>query len=367
MVETTKRNDPKGEQPRDPARLAALGIVAIVACVFLASVAFIAARLVAGGGGDDWDVEAGLPVEVAIAPGTSASAIYATLDDLGVARASALADAARSLDVENSLKAGSYAFVTDMPPEDVIRRLAIGPNLESGSVFTLVEGWTIERIVTELSEATGFTTEEFDSVLRGDAITSPLLPPVGGPIDGLNRWEGLLFPATYQIPDGSTPASVLGMMADEMARRVETVDWSRLDALGVSRYEAITVASLIEREAGNDEERPTIASVIYNRLAEPMRLQIDATVIYALGYNPGRVTAEHLAVDSPWNTYRVDGLPPTPIGTTSMASLAAAADPARTDYLYYVLGSQDGSHLFAETYEEHQANIERARETGVRP
>jgi UPF0755 protein len=110
-----------------------------------------------------------------------------------------------------------------------------------------------------------------------------------------------------------------------------------------------------------------IASVIYNRLAEPMRLQIDATVIYALGYNPGRVTAEHLALDSPWNTYRVDGLPPTPIGASSMASLLAASDPADTDYLFYVLGSEDGSHLFADTYEAHQENIERAREAGVRP
>ena len=341
------------------AALAALGVIVI------AGAALLGARAI--GAPDAWDVEPGIAVEVTVPPGTPARTIYSLLDAEGVARASDLEDAASRLGVEDRLQAGTYALVTDMDPDDVVRQLVAGGNVDGGDGFTVVEGWTLDRIIEELSAATGYSQAEFQRVLRNGDVTSPLLPPVSGAVDSLSRWEGLLFPARYPIGPDSTPTSILGAMADEMVRRVETVDWSRLGALGVTRYEAIIVASLIEREAGTDAERPTIASVIYNRLAVPMRLQIDATVIYALGYNPGRVTAGDLDVDSPYNTYRVDGLPPTPIGTVSEASLTAAADPASTDYLFYVLGNEDGSHLFAVTYEEHQANIEASREAGVLP
>jgi UPF0755 protein len=150
-------------------------------------------------------------------------------------------------------------------------------------------------------------------------------------------------------------------------RRVNTVDWSRLDELGITRYEALIVASLIQREAGVDEDRPLIASVIYNRLDEGMPLQIDATVVYALGESPGRVLAEHLEIDSPWNTYRVKGLPPTPIGTAQMESIEGAAAPAENDYFFYVLVSPDGRHGLSKTYEEHKEKIAQAKKDGVLP
>ena len=107
--------------------------------------------------------------------------------------------------------------------------------------------------------------------------------------------------------------------------------------------------------------------MIYNRLAQDIPLQIDATVVYALGESPGRVLAEHLEIDSPWNTYRIDGLPPTPIGTSQFESLEAAADPADTEYLFYVLVSPDGGHGFSKTYEEHQEKIAQAKADGVLP
>ena len=169
------------------------------------------------------------------------------------------------------------------------------------------------------------------------------------------------------MPEGVTPTEVLQTMADEMTRRFEEVDWSRIGELEISRYQALIIGSLIEWEAGTVGDRPIISSVIHNRLNQPMRLQIDATVIYALGYNPGRVLAEHLKVDSPYNTYGIDGLPPTPIGTVSTASLVAAVNPVQSDYLFYVLGHEDGSHAFAATYEEHQANVEAAKDAGILP
>jgi UPF0755 protein len=365
MVDTETISEQAADGDPRRGRRAAIAIIAVAGAVVVVAAAWFGARAV--GTWDSWDVEPGLSVEVTVDPGASARAIYDLLESEGVARASALEEAANRLGVEDRLQAGTYALVTDMDPEVAIRQLVAGGNVEAADAFTVVEGWTLDRLIQELSAFTGYSQAEFQRVLRNGEVASPLLPPIEGPVDSLTRWEGLLFPARYPIGPEATPASILGAMADEMVRRVEGVNWSRLDALGVTRYEAIIVASLIEREAGTDEERPTIASVIYNRLAVPMRLQIDATVIYALGYNPGRVTSANLDVESPYNTYRVDGLPPTPIGTVSEASLEAAANPTRTEYLFYVLGNEDGSHLFATTYEEHQANIDLARQNGVRP
>ena len=355
----TPESPPPDEQPRR--RFAIRAIAGLAGLLVLAVVAFGAARLI-GNVGDGQP--AGVPVVVTVASGSSAASIYALLDEKGVASAGALQTAAQALDVEGKLQAGSYVFVTGMDPATVIEQLVLGSNLESPATFTVVEGWTVTRIIEELASVTAHTRADFAAALVSDELTSTFLPQ-DAPND-LARWEGLIFPATYPIDPDATAASILEPMITEMERRLDVLDWGRLEALGISRYEAIIIASLIEREASLDEERPTISSVIHNRLAVPMRLQIDATVIYALGFNPGVVTAEHLAVDSPYNTYRSDGLPPTPIGTASLASLEAAVDPAFTDYLFYVLGEPDGTHYFARTFEEHQENIERARENGVR-
>ncbi len=146
------------------------------------------------------------------------------------------------------------------------------------------------------------------------------------------------------------------------------MDWSRLDELGITRYEAIIVASLIEMEAKLDEDRPLIASVIYNRLREGRALQIDATVQYALPEErKPRLFEADLAVVSPYNTYLNVGLPPTPIATTSLASLQAAADPADTGFFFYVLADTEGKHAFAETFEEFQALVQQSIDAGVLP
>ena len=335
------------------------------AATVLALVAWGTAQLF--GPGPTWDVEPGIPVEVAIPPGAVASDIYRLLEETNVAPADVLEASAAAQGVENRLRAGTYRFVTDDDPDTVIEALVRGPDSFSEGRFVVVEGWTVDRIVSEVAAAVGATQGEVQRALRSGAVDTPYLPPIAGPVDELRRWEGMLAAATYPVGSETSAADLLGAMASETTRRLDALDWSRIDALGVDRHEAVVVASLVEREAGTDDERVDIASVIYNRLDRGMRLQIDATVIYALGHNPGRLSAADLDVDSPWNTYRIDGLPPTPIGAPSPASLAAAVDPSSTDFLFYVLGDEDGSHLFAETYEGHQRNIERARAAGVRP
>lgn len=339
--------------------MAGLAVVAIV-ILFLLAKAF--AGLVAG---DGWAVEPGQQVQVTIAAGSSASSIYILLHEEGVARSSEVEATARASGVEDRLQAGTYSFTTDMDPVVVVRRLVEGGDVTTGATFTVIEGWTIDRIIDELSDATPYTRAEFQKALRDGQVSSPLLPT--GAQDPLRRWEGLLYPAKYPIAQDATPRQILQPMADEMTRRFDAVDWSAIGELGISRYEALVIGSLIEWEAATGEDRPIISSVIHNRLDEGMRLQIDATVIYALGYNPSRVLAEHLKTVSPYNTYLVDGLPPTPIGTVSTASLEAAVHPIESDYLFYVLANEDGSHVFAVSYEQHQANIKAAKDAGVLP
>lgn len=325
----------------------------------------LAANLVAG---DPWNVEPGQAVVITVTPGTPASAIYQSLHDAGVVRASQIRETARNAGVEDQLQAGTYAFVTDMDPDDVMRQLLLGGDDIDGATFTIVEGWTISRILDELAIQTDFTRADFESVLTSDGLSSPYLPDVTDEITSLTRWEGLLYPATYPVGGDSTAQTILSQMTTEMAiRTTDIVDWPRIDDLGITRYEALIIASLIEREAGTDEDRPLISSVIHNRLEEGIRLQIDATVVYALGGVNGRVTGEDLKTESPYNTYRVDGLPPTPIGTVRDLSLTAALRPATTDFLFYVLADEDGSHAFARTYEEHQKNIAEAKKSGVLP
>lgn len=358
---------PNSEQgPTLGTRVLLFGGIAVVGVIALAVLANVFAGLVSTSSGGA-TVEPGLAVTVAIVPGSSASAIYDALDAAGVVSYGEIERVVSDAGVEDKLQAGTYDLETGMPPSEVLRLLLEGGTSEASRTITIIEGWTVSRIAKELAERTEHSEDEFVAVLIDGSVSSPYLPEANPDVTELQRWEGLLYPAKYQIPEGSSVTSMLQNMADEMVRRFEANDWSTTEDLGISRYEALIIGSLIEREAGTDADRPLISSVLHNRLDLPMRLQIDATVIYALGSNPGKVLAEHLETPSAYNTYLIDGLPPTPIGTVSEASLAAAVRPASTDYLFYVLSSADGSHAFAVTYDEHQANVRAAKAAGVLP
>jgi UPF0755 protein len=313
------------------------------------------------------DVEQGMPVTVVVAPGSSASAIYNSLAAAGVVPYAEIEATVSDAGVEDKLQAGTYDLETGMKGAEVLRLLLEGGSSAEARTITIIEGWTVSRIAAELAARTEHTEQDFTTALVDGSVSSPYLPDPVDDVSELQRWEGLLYPAKYQIPEGSSTIAILQNMSDEMVRRFEAVDWSGIEDIGVSRYEALVIGSLIEREAGTDDDRRLISSVVHNRLGVPMRLQIDATVIYALGSNPGQVLAEHLETLSPYNTYLIDGLPPTPIGTVSELSLIAAVHPSDTDYLFYVLKSDDGSHAFAVTYDEHQANVRAAKAAGVLP
>ena len=173
------------------------------------------------------------------------------------------------------------------------------------------------------------------------------------------RLEGYLFPDTYYFYQGMQAASAINKFLSNFHYRITDEMWQRTKALNLSFREMLTVASLIEKEAADDDERSLIASVIYNRLASGMPLQIDATVIYALrdeGYT--RLTTELIqSTDSPYNTYLYTGLTPGPICSPGMASIQAALDPASTGYYYYALDVESGTHRFFTNLDDHEAFV----------
>lgn len=315
------------------------------------------------GSGGPVDVEPGLPVTIEIPPGSTGQDIGAILAAQGVVRSALEFEVAvRNVDAAERLQAGAYEMTTLMDPADVVAQLVSGP---APSVYrvTIIEGLRIEEILNALAERTPHEYEDFEAALLDGTVTTSLVDMPDEPT--LSNWEGVLFPDTYEFSRATPPEAILQRLASTMEQRVDSVDWTAWEELGFTQYQGIILASLIETEVLLDEERPVVSSVIHNRLAEGMRLDIDATVLYALGTRD--VAEFDREVDSPYNTYAVNGLPPTPIATPGRASLEAAAAPANTPFFFYVLSDNEGRHAFAETLDEHNANVAKAREDGVLP
>jgi UPF0755 protein len=179
------------------------------------------------------------------------------------------------------------------------------------------------------------------------------LPKVGGTVPtGLTNLEGLLYPSTYWLSDGDGATQLIGAQLAAFAQKTADLPWANAEALGMTPYEIVIVASLIEKEVSVAAERPIVARVIYNRLKKKMTLGIDASVRYALDKWTGDLTSEDLKVDSPYNTRVKKGLPPTPISNPRVESIEAALKPAEVDYLYYVLKDSKGNHFFTASYDE---------------
>ncbi|MFW6098219.1 MAG: endolytic transglycosylase MltG, partial [Chloroflexota bacterium] len=186
--------------------------------------------------------------------------------------------------------------------------------------------------------------------------------------------EGFLFPDTYRLPLDADAATLVDMMLRNFGERVTPDLRQTLTANGLNLYEAVTLASIVEREAPLDDERPRVAAVFYNRLAQDMPLQADPTVQYAVGFDDASntwwkspLTQADLDLPSPYNTYLNRGLPPGPIANPGLSALEAVAFPLQSNELFFVADcggqvGQEGAHLFSETYEEHLANVERCRQ-----
>ena len=361
------------EYPRNTSwqvRIIQLFVVVMIVILSFVVLTSLAKRLASGISNESTGtvaLEEGIPIDVEITAGSTAGGIAQALFNAGVIPdAGDFESAVRARGVGNQLKAGEYVMTSGADNDDLIDILVQGPELAPVRRITVIEGLTIDEILASISEQTGYTITQLTAPLINGTIDSEYLPeevPDGSP--ELVRWEGLLAPDTYEFREDASPADILGAMASLLEDRVSGMDWSALEALDLDPYDGLVIASLIEKEAKLDNERPIIASVITNRLETGIALQIDATIIYALGENRGEVLNVDLQVDSPYNTYLYPGLPPTPIGGVRLASIEAAANPADTAFFYYVLINSDGTHGFSETLEEHNQKKQEAKDAGV--
>lgn len=293
---------------------------------------------------------------VVVPPGYTTAEIATLLVEEGViAEAKPFVWYCRVNGLDGKLQAGEYVLSS----EDGIP--AVAATLAAGRIhvakFTVPEGYDKKKTARVVEVAGICSAEEFlKACRRGD-------PPGRVPSDDL---EGYLFGDTYRVSGDAGAEDVVAMMVDRFFEVLGPEGLARAEGSGRSLQDVVTLASIVEREALLDEERPLVASVFYNRLARGMRLESCATVIYALGGDVDRLTIQDLKVDSPYNTYRHTGLPPGPICSPGRASLMAALDPAETDYLFFV-SNGDGSHTFTKTLRGHlAARAEKNKKLGKR-
>ncbi len=262
--------------------------------------------------------------------------------------------------LDSSLEAGDYELRRNMNMREIAEALQKA-NFEEVSV-TIPEGWRAEEIAKKLSDEKIMNGDEFLAFVRqGVGVTHPLL--ADRPAN--TSFEGYLFPDTYRLPVKAKPADLVNRMLENMAGKIPGDAVQLAAGQGHTFFEILTIASIVEREAVVPTERPLIASVYLNRLAQGMYLQADPTVQYAMGYqtDTGKwwktpVTLEEYSqVNSPYNTYLNPGLPPGPIANPGASSINAALKPETSKYLFFMGCGGEGAHLFAEDYNTHQANV----------
>lgn len=259
--------------------------------------------------------------------------------------------------VDSQIKPGTYTFAGGMSLDAIINQLTAGP---VANALTIPEGSTLEAVAQSVATFT-------ENRITADAFTAAASDASAYAADydfladaGTNSLEGFLFPKTYEIGDDATAESVVRMMLDQFKTETSGLDWSYPQSQGLTIYDAVKLASIVERESSGDEQiRAQVASVFYNRLnnfGDPNYgfLQSDATTAYELGHDP---TPEDIKNPTPFNTYTNTGLPPTPICSPGLDCLQAVCNPAQTNYFFFYFAPDESGtmqYYFSETYEEHQ-------------
>lgn len=242
--------------------------------------------------------------------------------------------------IERNLQAGEYKLKKSMDAKQVAKELTHG---KLDTWITLIEGWRIEEIAAKLSKEFDMPEVEFIKVAK----------------------EGYMFPDTYNITQEATAGAISDLFISNFNKKITSQMLSDLKSQNISLDEAVILASIVEREGSNDGDRPVIAGILLNRLKIGMPLQADATLQYALGYQSEerswwkkQLTAKDKEVDSEYNTYKYNGLPPGPISNPGLSSLKAVIYPAKTDYMYY-LHDPSGKIHYAQDLSGHNQNIQK--------
>lgn len=299
-------------------------------------------------------------VFVTVPHGASRRGVARLLEQNGVVRSAFAFEIYARRHPKRTLEAGEYFFNKPATGRDVFWKLAKGEVYEVP--FTVREGETLYGIAHDLEAGHFMSAEEFVKAASDPTLVRDIFPQA-------LTLEGFLFPATYELPRHPMPNELASLMVKKfksewtrIAPPMADGDKTRL-ASGYPIGSIVTMASLVERETPKKDERPLVAGVFENRLRKDMMLQCDPTVIYALqqeGQYNGTLTGADLHIHSPYNTYEHTGLPPGPIGNPGEASLRAALDPAKTDYLYFVANTE-GGHFFGSTLAEHNKNVTKYR------
>jgi UPF0755 protein len=252
---------------------------------------------------------------------------------------------------------GGYLLPEHSSFSKVRAALGRGPDVFAVGV---VPGFTIDEVASRVGSVPGHSKAAFTALATSGAVRSPYAPA------GVHSLEGLLGTGTYRVLPGESDTTLLQQMVDRFDTTAQAVDLeSGAAALGMTPYQVVTVASIVQKEGVYSQNLAKVARVVYNRLARTMALQMDSTVLYSEHRDGGPVTSADLALDTPYNTYLHEGLTPTPICFPSQASLQAALHPAAGSWLYFVVVQRDGTEAFADTFAEQLANEQLAKSRGL--
>jgi UPF0755 protein len=305
-------------------------------------------------------------IQISIESGASASDISSQLASEGVISSQLAFELyLRNENLTDKLRAGDYEIPNNLEFSEITTILLKGPPLKTYTI-TIPEGLWISETLLSISSQTGFDYDLLkNSLLSGQVESTNLY--LNDPSE-LYNWEGLLYPNTYQIDVESNGEEILQLMVDELESVTERLMNEYDLPSWISSYnELFTVASLVEAESKLQEDRPLVSSVVKNRLNDNMLIQIDATVLYALQKRKSQVLLVDLQIDSPYNTYKYLGLPPTPISGFGERSIKAVLETPENDYLYYLLTDKNGKMSFTNDYTDFINMKNKAKEEGVIP
>ena len=301
----------------------------------------------------------GEEVEVVIEEGTSTKGIAKILKEKGLIKYEAsFVMNAKNSEYGNKLRYGTFTLHKGMSIPDMLKTIASGKGNNETIKVVIPEGYTVQMIAKRLEENGICSQEDFLKAANTLEYDFDFLKDLKVPSNVDYVLQGFLFPATYEWKAGTDATEIVRQMLQAFQNQMTTKELEKIKQSKQSLYDIITMASIVEREARVDSERPTIAGVIVNRLDIDMKLQMCPTVLYPVTegmYDVNQVLYKDLEIDSPYNTYKNSGLPVGPICSPGLASIKAVLNPEEHDYLFYHTdGTSNGTHIFTKTYEEHE-------------
>lgn len=310
------------------------------------------------------DANGSATVQVTIPSGSSVREIGEILQTEGLIKnATFFSLYVRMQDKGNRLQAGNYHFQSGQSISTLLESMASGEVVLQTTRFTIPEGWNVEQIATGLANKGIVDKMKFlQEVNKGDFTDFAFVKSIPNKQGRKYRLEGYLFPETYEVKKGASEHEVIAKMLSQFQKEVKPEWTAQLQKRNISLDDAVTLASIVEREVVVDEERPVVAGVFFNRIRDNWMLQSCATVQFILGKQRDRITFDDLKIESPYNTYLNPGLPPGPIASPGRASLAAVVQPANHDFFFFVT-KKDGTsgHYFSRTLEEHMSRDAKSR------